>query len=48
MAQEKWNEKHAKTVTEVLFLVIYDDGSRETETTVKGDERYNELIMYLD
>ncbi len=45
-AQE--HARNAKMETVVTFLVIYSDQSRETVETIKGDDKYNEYIMYLE
>ena len=47
-AQDARNAKNAKYETVVTFLVIYDDNSRKTVDVIKGDENYNQLIMYLE
>ena len=46
--QDAWNSKNAKFETVVTFLIVYDDNSRKTVDVIKGDENYNQLIMYLD
>lgn len=46
--QDKWHSRHAQSEEIYTFLVIYDDDSRETIETVKNDEKYNELIMYIE
>lgn len=48
MEQDKWHSRHAQMEEVYTFLVVYDDGSRETIDAVKGDENYNKLIMYVE
>ena len=47
-AQQLHNRANASYDTIVTFLVIYSDGTRETVDTIKGDDRYNTYIMYVE
>ena len=47
-SQDARNAKNAKYETVITFLIIYDDNSRKTVDVIKGDENYNQLIMYLE
>ena len=46
--QDKWGDRHKKTEEVYTFLVIYDDGSRETIEAVKNSEDYKKLILYIE
>ena len=46
--QDKWGKRNQKTEEIYTFLVIYDDNSRETVDAIKGSDKYNELLMYIE
>ena len=48
LIQESYNNHNREMEQIVTFLVIYEDGSRETVDVKKDGKAYQKLIMYLE